>query len=203
MKQFPLYFDFGFYHIVNFDARDHILFLLVLLIIYSIKDVVQLLAVITSFTLAHTLSLVLATFNIISVSNIIVEIAIASTILITALENIFWAKSKKHRLILSSLFGLIHGLGFSVYLKSLLGAESSIIWSLLGFNLGVELGQICIVALMAFFLWCFSQFFKIRKKTLIILCSTLVLIQSSIWIALRMELISINNIPRVLKFLTI
>jgi hypothetical protein len=203
LNQFSTYFDLGFFHIFNLNARDHLLFLLVLLIVYTSRDSGKIIAVITSFTLAHTLSLILVTFDFISIPDIYVEVAIAATILVTALENIFWSTLIRHRIKLSIFFGLIHGLGFSAYLKSLLGVEISIVWPLFGFNVGVEVGQLAIVVIMAILVWILTRFISVKQKTLVLVCSLIVSVQASIWILLRLQIISVQNLPSFLKFISL
>jgi len=138
---------------MNWQALDHVLFILAISCIFSWKDVKLLLWLVTAFTVGHSITLALATLGLISVDVSWIEFLIPCTILITALQNLRFREMKKRRT--SALpyftvlfFGLIHGLGFSNYLQSLLGKESSITLPLLAFNLGLEFGQIIIVSLV-------------------------------------------------------
>jgi len=154
MSVFTLYFKLGISHIADLQGYDHILFLLVLCAVYTFKQWKQVLILITAFTLGHCTTLVLATLNIIRVSGDWIEFLIPVTIFITAVVNIIQKKEfvspalHLAKYTTALFFGLIHGLGFSNYLRSLLGTESNLVKPLFAFNLGIELGQIIIVALI-------------------------------------------------------
>ena len=153
MSEFELYFGLGRDHILDYaNGYDHILFIIALSVMFSIKDWKRILILITAFTLGHSVTLALATLDLINIKLELIEFLIPVTILITAVSNIF-----KKDDVLSPMglrmnyayavfFGLIHGLGFSNYLKSILGRDESIITQLLAFNVGLEFGQIIIVA---------------------------------------------------------
>lgn len=154
MSEFELYFGLGKDHILDYaNGYDHILFVIALCVLFSIRDWKRVLILITAFTLAHSVTLALATLDIISVKVELIEFLIPVTILITAVSNIF----KKEEVLsimglrlnyaYAAFFGLIHGLGFSNYLKSILGRDESIITQLLAFNIGLEFGQIVIVSI--------------------------------------------------------
>lgn len=164
MSLFEMYLRLGFNHIINIHAYDHIVFVLVLCAGYSINEIKKVLILITAFTIGHSLTLALSTLKVVSIPSDIVEFLIPATILITAISNILPLRTGNHRLIYITtlFFGLIHGLGFSNYLKELLGRESNIFTPLLAFNLGLELGQI--VILTAYFIMLFAsvKLFKIR-----------------------------------------
>ncbi len=154
MSVFNLFLETGIKHILDINGFDHILFILTLCAVYSLKQWKNVLVLITAFTIGHSLTLVFATFNIINLSSDLVEFLIAITILLTALSNIISKSSNFSvqffivRYFISFSFGLIHGLGFSTFLRSMLGAESSIIKPLFAFNIGIEIGQIVIVISM-------------------------------------------------------
>src|SRR5690606_17367226 len=105
---------------------------------------------ITAFTLGHSLTLALSALEIVKVNQNSVEVWIAITIGLTALQNVFVNKmnsnTQKIKYLLALVFGLIHGMGFSTYFRSLLGKENDLIFPLFSFNIGIELGQICIIA---------------------------------------------------------
>ena len=150
MSSFQLYFKLGLQHILDINGFDHILFVLALCAIYVARDWKKVLILVTAFTIGHSLTLALATFNVIQVRSDIIEFLIPVTIAITALVNIFKNRPSTGKGInltyfFAGFFGLIHGLGFSNYLKELLGKEASIWQPLLAFNLGLEAGQIVIV----------------------------------------------------------
>ena len=152
---FKTYLQLGFEHILDLQGYDHILFIITLCAIFSIKQWRQLLILITAFTIGHCLTLGLSALSIVEVNAELVEFLIPLTILITALYNIVKRDHSDMRVhyFMTSLFGLIHGLGFSNFFKALLGKEESILQPLLAFNIGVELGQIIIVAFTMSISW--------------------------------------------------
>ena len=151
MSQFRVYFELGIQHILDLNGFDHILFIIVLCALYTLRDWRKVLILVTAFTIGHSVTLALSVLNVLTVDAGIIEFLIPVTILITALSNIFrkndsFNPSKIHlNYIYAVLFGLIHGLGFSNYLKSIMGRGSQIVGQLLAFNLGIEVGQIIIV----------------------------------------------------------
>ncbi|PSL47623.1 HupE/UreJ protein [Chitinophaga niastensis] len=144
-----LYFQLGWQHIVNWDAYDHILFVIALSAIYLLRDWKKVLVLVTAFTIGHSITLALSVLHIIRIPSALVEFLIPVTICVTAISNIVRREDEPQNLQLNYFyalfFGLIHGLGFSNYLKSLLGSQANIVKPLLGFNLGLEFGQIMIV----------------------------------------------------------
>jgi hypothetical protein len=151
MSSFQLYFKLGLQHILDIQGFDHILFILALCAVYVVRDWKKILILITAFTIGHSLTLALATFNVIQIRSEIIEFLIPVTIAFTALTTLFKPKPSTGRgiqlnYLFAAFFGLIHGLGFSNYLKALLGKETSIWQPLLSFNIGLEVGQIVIVA---------------------------------------------------------
>jgi hypothetical protein len=154
MSEFRLYFDLGKDHILDYkNGYDHILFVVALCALYIFRDWKRVLVLVTAFTIGHSITLALATLGIIEIRTDWVEFLIPLTIFITAFSNLF--KNEENlgdRTIqinygYALLFGLIHGMGFSNYLRGILGREKSIISPLLAFNLGLEFGQIIIVVL--------------------------------------------------------
>ena len=146
---FQVYLSLGIDHILNVKAYDHILFLIALCAAYAATDWKRILILVTAFTIGHSITLALSALNIISVKPDLVELLIPITILLTALQNLIVKPNPKKRwrpnYFLALFFGFIHGMGFSNYFKALLGKEANIITPLFGFNIGVEMGQICIV----------------------------------------------------------
>ena len=148
MSDFSIYFQLGWQHILDLTGYDHILFVLVLCCSYTLKDWKRLLWLVTAFTVGHSITLALAAFKIVKVDTGWVEFLIPVTILITALYNLPKRRKQRSPYILYAMtlfFGLIHGLGFSNYLQSLLGQEANIVLPLLSFNIGLEFGQLIIV----------------------------------------------------------
>lgn len=148
MSDFSIYFQLGWQHILDLNGYDHILFVLVLCCSYTLKDWKRLLWLVTAFTLGHSITLALAVFKIVKVDTAWIEFLIPITILLTAIYNLPKRRAQRNPWVLYSMtlfFGLIHGLGFSNYLQSLLGQEASILVPLLSFNIGLEFGQLIIV----------------------------------------------------------
>lgn len=150
-----MFFGLGLEHILDVEGYDHILFVVALCAIYSATEWKKVLILVTAFTLGHSLTLALSTLNILTIDSGLIEFLIPVTIFVTAAVNLVKldGASKEQTSIrlnywFAALFGLIHGLGFSNYLKSLLGRDTSIITQLLAFNLGLEVGQIIIVAVL-------------------------------------------------------
>ena len=177
MNTFQLYFELGIHHIINFLSLDHILFIICLCAVYNYKQWKQILVLITAFTLGHTTTLVLASFKIVSISNSIIEFIIPITIFITAFWNLFIKKEnvgkKTHwvKYLTALFFGLIHGLGFSTYLQSLIGNENKILLSLFSFNLGIEIGQLIIIACALIFSLILTSWFKVARRDWILIFS--------------------------------
>jgi hypothetical protein len=150
MQDFSLYFQLGWQHILDWRGYDHILFVMVLCGTYSISEWKKVLILVTAFTVGHSITLALSVLNYIHINTSLVEFLIPLTILITSASNILNKKPKKNgvqfKYILALFFGLIHGMGFSNYLKTILGKSSSIIAELFAFNIGLEFGQVIIVA---------------------------------------------------------
>lgn len=153
MSVFEVYIQLGFHHIVDLHAFDHLLFIVALCAVYRLAQWKNILILVTAFTIGHSLTLALATLRVIIVPTEIIEFLIPITILLTSLFNLFSGQEPKGRRIqinyaLALFFGLIHGMGFSNYLRVLLGFEESIITPLLAFNIGLELGQLLIVGIV-------------------------------------------------------
>lgn len=154
MSQFQLYFGLGKSHILDYaNGYDHIIFVVALCALYLTREWKQLLILVTAFTIGHSITLALSTLRILSVKVELIEFLIPLTIFITAVSNLFkdennlTGRSVQLNYIFAGFFGLVHGLGFSSYLRSILGKDENIVVQLLAFNLGLELGQLIIVAI--------------------------------------------------------
>lgn len=151
MHPFHFYLKLGFEHISNLAGYDHILFLVVLCAVYRIQQWRNILILVTAFTIGHSVTLALASFDTITIPSRFIKFLIPTTIFITALHNVLSknptnSSSKMGRNYLMALFfGFIHGMDFSNYFKALLMDTSSIVIPLLGFNIGIELGQLLVV----------------------------------------------------------
>lgn len=170
MSQFELYFQLGKDHILDYkNGYDHILFVVALCAVYLIRDWKKVLILVTAFTIGHSITLALSTLEIISVNQELIEFLIPLTILITAGSNIFRSTELSDRTTYINygyalVFGLIHGLGFSNYLKSILGRDSGIVKQLFAFNVGLELGQIIIVAIFLVLSFILVDLFTINRR---------------------------------------
>ena len=146
---FKTYLQLGFDHILDINAYDHILFVVVLCAVYNIKEWKKILILVTAFTIGHSITLALSALKIVVFPANIIEFLIPLTILATAIFNVtqdhISDKKVKLNYFLALFFGWIHGLGFSNFFKALVGPDDSIIWPLFAFNVGVELGQMIIV----------------------------------------------------------
>lgn len=178
-----LYLQQGFKHIIPLGL-DHILFVLSLFLLSpKLKPVLW---QATAFTVAHSITLGLAMFKIITPSPAIIEPIIALSIMYVALENIFSPSLKKSRIGIVFLFGLVHGMGFANALGSLGLPQNSYLTSLIMFNVGVELGQLAVI-LAAFFL--FGKWFGNKpyyRKFIVIPLSVLIVIMAGYWTVERL-----------------
>lgn len=168
MGDFGFYLREGFYHITDWKGYDHILFVMALCLPYFLKDWKQVLILITAFTIGHSVTLALSIFNKILIPSTWIEFLIPITIIITALENLFrnntQPKHVRFRYGAALLFGLIHGLGFSNYLRSMMGKSKNIITQLLAFNIGLELGQILIVLAVLMVSFIFVRLLNMKQR---------------------------------------
>jgi hypothetical protein len=195
MSDFWLYFSLGLKHVLNFNAYDHILFLLALSVPYEFKEWKRLLVLISFFTLGHTISLLLGVYNLISLKNIYVDLLILLTILSTAVYNIISVgKSSKKQtinfIVLTTLgFGIIHGLGFSSYFKNILpGKSTEKLIPLFDFALGIETAQISSVIGALLLAFVVQTLFKFSKRDWTLTLSAFIigviiplLLQNEIW----------------------
>ena len=154
MSEFQLYFGLGKSHILDYaNGYDHIIFVVALCALYLTREWKQILILVTAFTIGHSITLALSTLRIISVKVELIEFLIPLTIFITAVSNLFknennlTSRSVQMNYFFAGFFGLIHGLGFSSYLRAILGRDETIITQLFAFNLGLEFGQLVIVAI--------------------------------------------------------
>ncbi|WP_020527940.1 HupE/UreJ family protein [Flexithrix dorotheae] len=169
MSEFWVFLQLGFEHISDINGYDHILFILALCAIYSFSQWKEVLILVTAFTIGHSVTLALASLKVVSISTDLVEFLIPVTIFITAVFNYFFrkeahSKNVNQRYLVALFFGLIHGLGFSNYLRSLLGDDSGIFWQLLAFNVGLEVGQIFIVFVILILALLFVQIGRMQKR---------------------------------------
>lgn len=180
---FSTFLHQGFTHILDPGGLDHILFLLAICAIYSYRDWKALLAIISSFTIAHSLTLFLSVMGWLNVSTGLIEWLIVGTIVFTCIENLCLPKLHRYRVVFSGFFGLIHGLGFSNQLKSLFrGIELNVWETLVPFNVGLELGQIIIIICSLVLIYTLSYVKYCTPKNINYIISGAVLIQAIQWL---------------------
>jgi len=170
MSEFSLYLQIGIDHILDVKGYDHILFVVALCTIYTIGDWKKLLIMVTAFTLGHSVTLALATFQLVRFNSDIIEFLIPVTIFVTAFFNILRGSRQfsygrfDQNYLFALFFGLVHGLGFSNYLIRLLGKDTSILTQLFAFNIGLEIGQIIIVAFFMVSSFIFVDLFNTNQR---------------------------------------
>ena len=195
MSQFWIYFQIGLKHVLDIYAYDHVLFLIALAVPFSFKDWKRIVLLVSLFTIGHTLALILSVFGIIAVKVNVIEFLIPITILLTALFNLFTAgKSSKKESVnlvffITLFFGIIHGLGFSNYFKTILGGTpSSKLLPLGEFALGIEAAQIVVVFTVLILSYIVQTVFRFSKRDWTLVMSAFIIgvvvpliIESEIW----------------------
>ncbi len=195
MSEFWMYFSIGLKHVLDINAYDHLLFLVALVIPYAFKDWKNVFVLVSLFTIGHTLALLLSVYGIVQIQASLVEFLIPITILITAVFHLFTAgKSSKNEsvtfvAIVTLFFGIIHGLGFSNYFKTILpGTTSDKLLPLLEFALGIEAAQIIVVVVFLIISYIVQTFFRFSKRDWALVMSAFIIgvvlpmiIESEIW----------------------
>ena len=195
MSEFWIYFQIGLKHVLDIHAYDHVLFLIALTVPYTFKDWKRILLLVTVFTVGHTLALILSVFGIIAVKVSLVEFLIPITILITAFYHLFTAgkpaKNDGLNLIffVTLFFGIIHGLGFSNYFKTILGGTAtSKLLPLVEFALGIEAAQLVVVFVVLVISYIVQTVFRFSKRDWALVMSAFIIgvvipmiVESPIW----------------------
>ncbi|OBX26390.1 HupE/UreJ protein [Gelidibacter algens] len=172
--------QYGMNHVLDINAYDHVLFLLVLTVPYMFKDWKRVLLLVTMFTLGHTISLVLAVYGVISINTNLVEFLIPITIMVVAIYNIFTAGKKAPNekigilFFLTLFFGLIHGLGFAGEFKMFVGRSDNKLLPLIEFALGIELAQLIIVFVVLFLGFLCQTIFRFSRRDWMMVLSAIV-----------------------------
>lgn len=186
MGNFSFFMGQGLSHISDVTAYDHILFIVALCAVYPLRNWKMILFLVTAFTLGHSVALALSVLEVVSMPVELIEFLIPVTILATCIQNIMTANTEKQikqtkeegigwsKYGIVTFFGLIHGLGFSNYLRFILTEEESLTLPLLGFNLGLELGQLLIVGIALAINFLFLNQFKITQRLWVVLVSSIV-----------------------------
>ena len=168
MHPFEFYLKLGFEHIANLNGYDHILFLVVLCAVYQISQWRNILILVTAFTIGHSITLFIVSLDFFSIPSRIIKLLIPVTILITSLQNVINIKQIENssrmgkNYFMALFFGLIHGMDFSNYFKALIMSPDEIVIPLLGFNIGIELGQLLIVLFIVLISFVFLNIIKIK-----------------------------------------
>jgi len=197
MSEFMLYFKIGLNHVLDIEGYDHVMFLIALTVPYAFKDWKRVLLLVTLFTVGHTLALILSVYEIIIIKAALVEFLIPITILVTAGFHLFTAgKSGKKESItfvafVTLFFGVIHGLGFSNYFKTILpGNATDKLLPLLEFALGIEAAQIIVVIIVLLLSYIVQTFFRFSKRDWTLVMSSFVIgvvlpmiLNSDVWTA--------------------
>jgi hypothetical protein len=196
MSQFWIYFQIGLKHVLDVHSYDHVLFLIALATPFSFKDWKRIVLLVSLFTIGHTMALLLSVFGIIAIKVSVVELLIPITILITAIYNLFTAGKSNRKeglnliFFITLFFGIIHGLGFSNYFKSILGGSAvSKLLPLSEFALGIEAAQIVVVFIVLIFSYIVQTVFRFSKRDWALVFSAFVIgvvlpmiIGNEIWI---------------------
>lgn len=172
MSEFNTFLQLGLNHILDFEAYDHLLFIITLCAVYKLEEWRKILILVTAFTIGHSLTLVLSGLHILNIPAALVELLIPITIVVTGLHNVVarkeeegvFSKTVRINYLLALSFGLIHGMGFANYFRSLMGDMQSIVKPLFAFNVGIELGQLIIVGVFYGFLFVLSRLFTIPHR---------------------------------------
>jgi hydrogenase/urease accessory protein HupE len=184
MGEFNIYFGIGLHHILNLEAKDHILFVGALCLRYQLKDWRKVAILVTAFTIGHSITLALTATGAVHITRTWIEFLIPITIVVTAINNLLQHREQvEHptRLPLiyffALFFGLIHGMAFGNDLRSLMTREEVII-PLLAFNLGIEVAQLVVVSLILSISFIFVRILKTPRLWWMRIASVLILIWS-------------------------
>ncbi|VAW13143.1 FIG00649562: hypothetical protein [hydrothermal vent metagenome] len=182
MQEFWFYMKMGLNHVLDLGAYDHMLFLLALILPFSLKHWKKAILLATMFTIAHCVSLYLSVYGILVMNVLLIEFLIPLTILATSLFNLIFATSSEENksvllhLLATVFFGLIHGFGFSNYFNMLMSEEDDKLTPLLGFAGGIEISQILLVLSVLLLNYVMISFFKITSKIYVVITSILIIL---------------------------
>lgn len=195
MSDFWIYVEIGLKHVLDIKAYDHVLFLIALTAAHSMKEWKRLLLLISVFTVGHTLALLLSVFNLLVINESLIELLIPVTILITAVLNFIAlkkssiTKSINSAAVITLFFGVIHGMGFSNYFKTILpGNSADKILPLCEFSIGIEAAQMTVVLTILLFSYIAQTIFKLSKRDFTLVVSAFIvgvvvpmIIENNLW----------------------
>jgi hypothetical protein len=180
MDDFLRNFMEGLVHVLDINAYDHILFIILMAVPFLFNSWKKLVWLVTAFTVGHSMSLLLAVYGIVTVGTTYIEFLIPVTIAVAALYNIFTAGKRQSKetpwLLISTalFFGLIHGFGFSGAFKMLASSGENTLSLLAEFALGIEAAQLLIVLFVLIINFIFTGLFRFNKKEWIQIISAIV-----------------------------
>jgi len=184
MSEFWFYLKMGMDHILDSNGIDHLLFIVAMCVFFTLQEWRRLLILITAFTVGHSVTLALSGFGVVPVNTYWIELLIPVTIILTCINNLlklFSNKAPNYAILYAMvlIFGFIHGLGFSNFFKQMLFEDDNLLFTLLSFNIGIEVGQLIIVAVLLFVLSLLLYIFKkLKHKHLIVAISIITLLLS-------------------------
>ena len=184
MEDFIFWLEMGLSHILDWQGYDHMLFLLALCCVFTFGDK-RWVWLVSAFTIGHAISLALSVLNVVRLPSSWIEAMIPATIAFSCIQHL-WPLLKPGKYVLTEksvlptvlAFGLIHGLGFSNFLRSMLGSESSIAFPLFSFHVGLELGQILIILAVLSVTTAMDKILNINQNKRIALLASPVLLLS-------------------------
>ncbi len=185
IDQLYFYLEIGYNHILDLSAYDHFLFLVSITIPFSFKYFKKVFWIVTLFTIGHSFSIILSTYNIINPNMSIIEFLIPVTIIFSAISNVFFLKKDESldikTLFIALFFGIIHGFGFANFFNQISFSDGVDLVALIGFSFGVEAAQIIIaVSILILNSILFLNSYKFKKNYIrlvsVIVCLLTVLI---------------------------
>jgi len=182
MQEFWFYIELGLQHVLDINAYDHILFLAALALPFTFKSWKNVLLLATVFTFTHCLALVFSVYEVMVIDASWIEFLIPVTIVSTALYNLVGSTDKKgdntiwFHVLVTGVFGLVHGFGFSNYFKMMIMGEEDKLAPLLGFAGGIELSQVVIVLLVLMLAYVIQTLLKVKQSLFVMVGSILIIL---------------------------
>lgn len=179
MSEFSLYFKLGFRHILDIYSVNYMLLIFALTVVFLPRDWRRITILIATYGVGHSITLWLSVYDIIHVNPVSIDYFISMTVMLSSILNIFKRKEKYylHRGIqrnyyMAFFFGGVHGLGFSRYFKSIVGADQDALNPLFAFNIGIETGQIIAVWSFVFISYIFVNLIGINRRDWVLVISS-------------------------------
>ncbi len=167
MNTFEPYFSLGWHHILDIHALDHLLFMGALLAVFEFTHWKRILILLTAFTLGHGLAMLIALTQLFRITNAWVEFLIPLTILITSIHHLIQgAKGDRLMYAMTLLFGIVHGLAYSQGFVDLFANSDGYVMAALGFNIGVEVGQLAFALIFLVLMEILSRIRGLDRKSI-------------------------------------